>query len=167
MSSLILLAIIGKAQGIKGEVRLQIFAESPANLPAYNPLVTENAETITILSLKPHGKTGWVARLDGVRDRTQAEKLNGTRLYVPRERLPEPDDEDYYITDLIGMDVYDEAGDRLGIVKAVDNFGAGDLLDIAFETTGKTDYLPFTRACVPEIDIAHRRLLVRLPQEAG
>ena len=99
--------------------------------------------------------------------REQAQALRGLRLYIQRDRLPPPEDEDeFYLVDLIGLSVVSPTGEAMGRVKFVANFGAGDLLEIAPATPGEASwYAPFTRAVVPEIDLARGRIVVDRPPE--
>jgi len=107
-----------------------------------------------------------VARLKGVSNRDAAETLKNLRLYVAREKLPAPADDEFYVADLIGLAAETPGGDALGTVKAVHNFGAGDLIEIAPADGSATMMLPFTEATVPTIDIAGKRIVVEPPVEA-
>ncbi len=162
-SDRVLMAEIGAAHGIRGEVRVKPHGDDPMALADYGPLETEDGtRSFEILSLRPQ-KHMLIVRFKGVNDRNAAEALTRTRLYVPRERLPEPDEDDFYHADLIGLQVYDESGELLGKVATIANFGAGDLLEI--RPVGSTSFfLPFTREVVPEIDIANGRILAVPPE---
>jgi 16S rRNA processing protein RimM len=103
-----------------------------------------------------------VVSLKGVSSRNEAEALTGLDLSIPRDRLPKADDDEFYHADLIGLDAVGKDGAALGTVIAVQNFGAGDLLEIA-PRRGATILVPFTRAAVPEIDIAGKRVVVDPP----
>lgn len=159
---------IGAAHGIRGEVRVKSFTAVPLDLAAYGPLEAAGGRRFTIEAARPAGASPdmLVVRFAGIGDRNQAEALNGTDLTVPRERLPEPDDDEFYHADLIGLDAVTPAGVPLGTVVAVPNYGAGDLLEIA-PPKGPTLLVPFTRAAVPEIDLAAGRVVVDPPPEAG
>ncbi len=160
----ICLGQIGAAHGVRGEVRLRSFTADPAAITSYGPLETEDGRVLAIESLRP-AKDYFVARLSGVADRDAAERLANIRLYVPRERLPEPDEPDeFYYADLIGLAAVDRAGKQLGAVIAVHNFGAGDLLEVRPSAGGNTELVPFDAMTVPEIDIAAGRLVVDLPK---
>jgi len=102
--------------------------------------------------------------LKGITTRDEAERLNGIELYVPREKLPATDEDEYYHADLIGLAAVTTADEALGRVVAIHNFGAGDILEIA-PPHGATMLLPFTNAVVPTVDIAGGRVLIELPQE--
>src|SRR6185503_8065326 len=106
---------------------------------------------------------GVVARLEGVDDRTAAEALKGVELYVDRDRLPAAAEGEFYHADLIGLAAIDPEGKRIGEIVAVQNFGAGDLLEIRLAGSGKTELVPFSEAAVPEVDIAAGRAVVAMP----
>lgn len=154
--SLIEMAVIGAAHGLKGEVRVKSFAADPLSLGGYGPLQARDGRQFEIAALRPAGSAKdamLVVRFKGIDDRTAAEALNGLALFVPRERLPETDDEDeFYHADLVGLAVRDGEGRGIGSVTAVENFGGGDLLEVVHE--GRRGVLiPFTRAAVPAIDV--------------
>ena len=105
-----------------------------------------------------------VATLKGVSTREEAERLNGIELYIAREKLPDTDEDEYYHADLIGLAAVNAAGEPLGKVIAIHNFGAGDIMEIA-PPGGMTMLLPFTNAVVPSVDIAGGRVVIELPPE--
>jgi len=161
---LICLGQIGAPHGVRGEVRLRSFTSEPAAIAGYGPLQTEDGRVIAIESLRP-AKDHFVARLAGIGDRNAAEQLTNVRLYVPRNRLPEPDEPgEFYHADLVGLAVVDRAGARLGTVIAIHNFGAGDLIEVRADEGGATEFVPFDEANVPEIEIDARRIVVDPPQ---
>jgi 16S rRNA processing protein RimM len=158
--SRICLGQIGAAHGITGEVRLRSFTSDPNAITGYGPLETEDGRVLTIESMRP-AKDHFVARLSGIADRNAAERLTNERLYVPRERLPPPDDADeFYHADLIGLSAVDPAGEAFGTVVAVHNFGAGDLIEVRVEGVSKTELVPFDTTHVPGVDIAGGRIIV-------
>ncbi|MGH2340013.1 ribosome maturation factor RimM [Segnochrobactraceae bacterium EtOH-i3] len=161
-SDRILIARIGAPNGLKGEVRLLPFGDEPEALADYGPLFTAEGRSLTLASLRFQGDK-LIARFAGVVDRTGAEKLTGTDLFIDRTALPETEEDEFYLADLIGLDAVLADGAPFGKIVAVPNFGAGDLLDIAPLTGGQTVLIPFTRVCVPEIDIASRRVVVDPP----
>jgi len=161
----ICLGQIGAAHGLRGEVRLRSFTAEPEAIAGYGPLETEDGRIFEIESLRP-AKDHFVATFVGIRGRNAAETLVNIKLYVPRERLPEPDaDDEFYHADLVGLAVVDRAGLEIGSVVAVHNFGAGDLIELRLNTCDKTELVPFDDATVPEIDLAAGRLVVELPAE--
>ena len=132
-----LLGEIGAAQGLKGEVRLRSFTEEPAAIAAYGPLEDETGARDRDRGLRVTPKA-LIVRIKGVTTREGAEALTGTKLYVPRSRLPEREEEEWYHADLIGLAALDRDGVTIGTVVAIQNFGAGDLLEIA-PASGGTD----------------------------
>ena len=159
----ILLGRIAGAHGIRGEVLIRAFTERPEDIGAYGPLDDGGARTFTVEAVRATGK-GVVARLAGVRDRTAAEALKGTPLYVDRARLPAPGEGEFYHADLIGMSAVDAEGRPVGEVVGVHNHGAGDILEVRLAASGKTELVAFTDAFVPEVDLAGRRVVVRIDQ---
>ncbi|MBJ7579189.1 ribosome maturation factor RimM [Devosia sp. MC532] len=166
-SNRILLGKIGAAHGIKGEVRIISHTEDPKAIGSYGPLDTDRSGLVITIEKARLSKTVLVARLKGVADRNAAELLNGVSLFVDRERLPETDDEDdFYHTDLIGLDARLENGVSIGEVSALPNFGAGDLIEVRDPRSGDTFLYPFTKAVVPQIDIKGGFLVISPPLDA-
>jgi 16S rRNA processing protein RimM len=154
---------IGAPHGVRGEVRVHSFTADPAAIVSYGPLESEDGRVFEIESLRP-AKDHFVARFSGVADRDAAERLANIKLYVPRERLPDPDEPDeFYHADLIGLAVVDRAGAKRGTVIAVHNFGAGDLIEVRPDAGGNTELLPFDAMTVPEIDIAAGKIVIDPP----
>jgi 16S rRNA processing protein RimM len=148
--------------GVHGEVRLKSFCAEPAAIAAYAPLLTEDGRSFGVKLLRPI-PGAFAARLTGVATREAAEALKGTRLYAPRDRLPPLPEDEFYHADLIGLAVFDAGGAPLGTVRAVLDHGAGDILEIA--RAGAPDLLlPFTRAAVPTVDLAARRIVADPPE---
>src|SRR5690606_56821 len=137
---------IGAAHGIKGEVRIQSFTEDPLAIAGYGPLAT-NRPGLTVSIASARGTTNMlVARLDGVNDRNAAEGLNGVELYVDREILPEPEDEDdFYHADLVGLRAQLADGTVMGEVTGIANYGAGDILAVRAVNGSDSYRFPFTR----------------------
>jgi 16S rRNA processing protein RimM len=161
----ICVAQIGAAHGLRGEVRLRSFTEDPRAVTTYGPLESEDgARRFEIEGLRP-AKDHFVARLAGVTDRDAAEKLTNLRLYVSRDRLPPVEEADtYYHADLVGLAAVTPDGVHIGVVNAIHNFGAGDIVEI--KRNGADPLLmPFTEATVPEIDVRAGRMVVAPPAE--
>lgn len=158
----ICVARIGAAHGVRGEVRLFSFTADPAAIAGYGPFATADGRVIDIETLRP-AKDCFIARLKGVADRNAAERLRNAELYVPRERLPAAEADEFYHADLIGLAVVDRDGRVLGRIVALHNFGAGDILEVAFEGRRSSVMLPFTEAVVPVVDIDAGRITVDLP----
>jgi 16S rRNA processing protein RimM len=145
------MAVIGAAHGIKGELRVKTFTGDPLALGDYGPLYTTDGRAFEIEDIRPAGEVV-VVRFKGLRDRTAAEALTGTELFVDRSVLPAEEEDEFYHADLVGLAVRDEAGDA-GKVTAVQNYGGGDILEISYRGR-KGLLIPFSQAAVPEVDIA-------------
>jgi 16S rRNA processing protein RimM len=163
-SNLILVGRVAGAFGVKGEVRIASYTAEPEALLAYRDLKREDGSPgLTLTGGRP-AKGGLVARAREIETREQAEALRGLRLYIAREVLPAPDEDEFYLIDLIGLAVESPAGEPLGRVKDVRDFGAGDILEIQPEA-GPSWYLPFTREAVPEVRIGEGKLVAARPEE--
>jgi 16S rRNA processing protein RimM len=162
MADRVCLGAVSGAFGVNGDVRLKSFCANPAAIGDYGALTSEDGKSsFEISALKPI-KAGFSARLSGIATRDQAEGLKGTRLYAPRDVLPDLPDDEYYHADLIGLLALDTGGAEIGRVKAVVNHGADDLLEIHV-AGGGTALVPFLQAIVPTVDIAGGRLIVDPP----
>jgi 16S rRNA processing protein RimM len=159
----ICVARIGAAHGLRGEVRLNSFTADPMAVTQYGVLSNADGTRGFEIESCRAAKGVLIARLKGVADRTAAEALCNVDLYVPRDRLPPPDADEFYHADLIGLAAVGRDGAAIGTVVAVHDFGAGDILEIAPAGGGPTLLLPFNDAVVPEIDIAGGRLVVMPP----
>jgi len=157
-------ARIGAAHGVRGAVKLWTFTEDPLAVQRYGPLFTKDGARRFEVTDAREARDHLVATLKGVTTRDEAELLNGIELYVPREKLPATDDDEYYHADLIGLAAITTADQPLGRVVAIHNFGAGDIIEIAPQQ-GPTMLLPFTNAVVPIVDLASGRVVIELPQE--
>jgi 16S rRNA processing protein RimM len=154
----ILVASIIGPHGVRGLVRLQSFTDPVDGLTAYAALVDDTGRKLNMVFLS-RDKTQFLARIEGIADRTAAEALKGVKLFVPHAGLAEPEDGSFYHADLIGMATVDPQGTRLGMVVAVHNFGAGDILEIRGQD--RPDFMvPFAKAFVPEVDLASGRLVI-------
>lgn len=161
----ILIGEIATAHGIKGFVKVRGFVEDEKILE-HVPLYTkEDGGREIALTLKNPLKNDWVAEVKGVADRNAAEALRGTKLYIDREQMPEPDDGEIYIEDLKGLKIVDKDGATIGTLSGVENFGASDLLDIKPES-GASFYVPFTDDTVLDIDLDAGTMTVNLPETA-
>jgi len=161
---LVLVGVVAGAHGVRGEVRIRSFTANPRDIARYGTLSNEQGTRRFEVRVLSEAKGTVIARLDGVADRDAAEALRGVRLFVPRTALPKPGREEWYLADLVGLSAERKDGTAMGRVKSVENFGAGDLLEIE-RPDGSTVWLAFTRAAVPEIDVASGRLVVDPPEE--
>ncbi len=163
---LVEVGIFGAPHGVRGELRLKSFTAYPATIADYAPLTSEDGKrSFKIKSLRPIKGDMLVVSIEGIADRDAAETLTNLRLFVPRDQLPPPDEEEYYHADLIGLKVENANGLAIGYVTAVHDFGAGDILDITLDRGGPSVLLPFTKAAVPEINLQEGRLIAVIPEE--
>jgi 16S rRNA processing protein RimM len=164
MPAQVCLARIGAAHGVRGQVKLWTFTEDPFAVTRYGALSTKDGARQFEVTEAREAKGFLVASLKGVTTRHQAERLNGVELYVARDNLPATEADEYYHADLIGLAAVTPAGDALGCVLAIHNFGAGDIIEIA-PASGSTLMLPFSNAVVPTVDIAGGRVVIDRPAE--
>ncbi len=158
------MAKVVAAHGLRGALKLRCFTERPADVGAYGPVHDQHGRRRFELKVIGLARGGVLARVDGIGDRNAAEALRGTELFVPRAALPEPGADEFYHADLEGLVALRVDGARLGIVRSLDNFGAGDLIEVAADD-GRMLSLPFDRRTVPVVDLAHGRLVVEPPAE--
>ncbi len=160
----VLLGRITAAHGLKGEVKIASFTATPEDIAAYGPLTDAGGgRPLTLLGVRPFKAGTVIAHVKGVHSREDAEALRGTELYVAREALPPPEDEEFYYSDLIGLTAINPDGGVAGTIIAVHNFGAGDLLEIRPEAGGATQFIPFTKDRVPRVDVPGRTVTVVPP----
>ncbi len=162
--SQICVARIGAAHGVRGAVKLWTFTEDPLAVTRYGQLMTKDGARQFEVTHVREAKGHLVATLKGIATREEAERLNGVELYVAREKLPATSEDEYYHTDLIGLAAVNAAGEPLGRVIAIHNFGAGDIIEIA-PPNGATMLLPFSNAVVPTVDLEGGRVVIELPDE--
>ena len=160
----ICVARIGAAHGVRGAVKLWTFTEDPMAVMQYGPLSTKDGARNFEVANAREAKGHLVATLKGVATREEAERLNGIELYIPRSKLPATDADEYYHADLIGLAAENAAGEAIGRVIAIHNFGAGDIIEIA-TANGPTIMLPFSNAVVPEIDLKGGRIVIEPPED--
>ena len=167
MTRLILVGRVAGAFGVRGEVRISTYTEDPLAIARYKTLRGEDgAPALTITSARP-SKGGVVARSPQITTPEQADAMRGLRLFVARDDLPMPAEDEFYLADLIGMAAATPQGEALGLVKAVHNFGAGDILELDPGGGRPTRYLPFTRDAVPQVLITEGRIVAIPPAETG
>lgn len=157
----ILVAILGAPHGVRGELRVKSLTAEPMGFADYGPLTTRDGRILKVRPLRRQ-KDMVIARIDGVSDRDAAARLTNLELFADRARLPAPEEDEFYQADLIGLEAVTLAGERIGHIVAVPDYGAGDLLDIARDSQPNA-LVPFTRAIVPEVDIAGGRVVVDPP----
>lgn len=155
------LGAVSGAHGVRGDVRLKVFTQDPRDIGAYGPVSTEDGlRRFDVSAVRVSGNKV-TARLSGIGARDQAEALKGTRLYVDRSTLPETEEEEWYHADLVGLDCFDTEGQLIGAVTGIHDFGAGDIVEIEDTQGNGTVLIPFTKECVPSIDLEGGRLVVQ------
>jgi 16S rRNA processing protein RimM len=161
----VLLAAVMGAQGLKGEVKAKVFTDAPGALPRYGVLHDKNGRTFKITAFRSSKEGEAVIAFEGVNDRSSAEALKGTQLFVDRAALPESDEDEFYHADLIGLEARDSEGRVLGKVAAIHNFGASDVIELV-RSDGDQVHLAFTRETVPHIHIKDGYIIVAVPEDA-
>jgi len=164
MADLVCLAKIVAAHGIKGEVKVKSYTSNPKGVCAYGKLSNKDQSRFFELTFQGFSKELLRVKIKGVDTRNDAESLVGTELYIPRDRLPDLQEDTFYLTDLVGLKVLDAStDDKIGHIVGVYNFGAGDILEIKFDEQKQTEMLPFNNTYVPTIDVA--RGFVKIAQK--
>ena len=164
MSRDVLLAAVTGAHGLKGEVKVKTFTETPDALARYRRLHARDGRSFTVAHAKATKTDEAVVIFAEVVDRNTAESLRGLELFVSRDVLPEPAENEFYHTDLIGLTAIDEADRVIGTVKAIHNYGAGDVIEIA-RSDNDTVMLPFAKDFVPVVDLKAGRVVIAEPAE--
>lgn len=166
MGERVLMGLIANVHGLDGAVKIKSFTERPADILAYGPLCDEAGKRQFALSLIGQPKNDMLlARIEGITERTQAERLKGQKLFIPRHQLPDPKTDEFYLSDVLGLSVREEETGRvIGKAQALENYGAGNVLTILL-TEGQELSLPFTRAFVPVIDLENAIIGIHRPAE--
>ena len=158
------LGVIAGPHGVNGLLRVKSYTADPADVAAYGPVTDAAGARRFRIELTGTARDMLLARIEGVTDRTAAEALRGVELYVERDRLPAPDADEFYHTDLIGLTARSTDGEAIGTVAALYDYGAGDVIEIRAADGGAV-LLPFTKAVVPEVDLEHGVVVVDRPSE--
>lgn len=161
-ADLVLVGAVVGAFGVHGDVRVRTFTASPEGVAGYGPLLNKAGQVVLTPKRMRALPEGLALSAPEVASREAAQALKGTGLYVPRSALPPTEDDEFYHVDLIGCAVEGLDGTALGTVKAVQDFGAGDLLEVR-GPDGKDWYLPFTKAAAPLVNVAARRIVADPP----
>lgn len=164
MTDKICVGAIAGAYGVNGEVRLKSFTAEPTAMADYGPLSSEDGQKEFSITLTRPIKNGFAGRVSGVKTKEQADALKGVKLFVDRSKLPDLPDDEYYHSDLIGVEVFDTGGELLGRVKAVMNHGAADLLEIHGPGLKTTVLLPFTLEVIPTVDLKAGKIVADPPE---
>lgn len=159
-TDLVIVAAILRAHGVRGDVRVKSFTAEPEAVFDYAPFLDEAGKVLIDPVRARPAKDHFIVSPHAVRQKEEWDALKGTKLYVPRDRLPEVEEDEFYIDDLIGLDVFGGGNEKLGRVKAVLNHGAGDLLEIQSEDRPKPVLVPFTQLDVPVVDLQRARIVV-------
>jgi len=163
--NLVLIATIIDAHGIKGEVKLKAFTDNKKDIFSFKDIFASNCIDKYKITKKSLTEKSIIASIEGCNSRNDAEKLIGTNLYVKRDDLPEIDlESEVYYHDLINMRVLNQDRTEIAIVKAVYNFGAGDLIEIQYLSNNELDIIPFNKQVVINIDLVERYIIVDLPE---
>jgi 16S rRNA processing protein RimM len=149
---------------VRGALRLRSFTERPEDVAAYGPVYDQQGRRLFELQVIGRARGGVLVRIAGIGDRSAAEALRGVELYVARSALPELGSDEFYRADLEGLVVERPDGSRLGTVRSLDNFGAGDVIEVEAED-GRVLALPFDRQTVPMVDLDAGRLVIEPPVE--
>ncbi|MEL6792539.1 MAG: ribosome maturation factor RimM [Pseudomonadota bacterium] len=166
-SNLVCVGAIAGAFGVRGEARIKSFCAEPRDIAKYAPLSSEDGRRSFALKILKPTKGGFVARLGGLNTREEVEAMRGAKLFAPRDRLPALPDDEFYYSDLIGLNVVDTGGAEVGVVRHVDEYGAGDFLEIRLAATGKPLLVPFTRDAVPTVDLGAKRVVIDPPEDVA
>jgi len=164
MASDILLGVVTGAQGLRGEVKVKAFTETPERLAAYGPLHSPEGRTLCVKTSRAVRPGSVIVRFEGVDDRSTAEALIGTKLLVARAALPAAALDEFYHADLVGLRAQDADGRIIGEIRAIHNFGAGDVIELE-RAGGGTLLLPFTQETVPKVDLAGGSVTLAEPQD--
>lgn len=157
----LVLCVVGAPHGVRGECRVKSFTGDPMAIADYGTLFAADGRAFEIDDGRFLKDDMLVVKFAGMTDRDEVAKLTGTELFVDRANLPEAEEEDeFYHADLIGLDAVDAEGAHIGIIHSIQNFGAGDIIEIRPAGGGPTWLLPFTKAAVPRVDIIGRRLVI-------
>jgi 16S rRNA processing protein RimM len=161
---LLCVGVVTGPHGVRGQVRIKGFTANPEDIAAYGALSDQTGtKTYVVKVTGTAAKGALIASLTGIDNRNKAEAIKGLKLYVPRSALPEPEEEEYYHADLIGLSVQTVDGLELGVVRTIYDFGAGDVIEVE-NGERKTIVVPFTKAAVPVVDLAAGRLIVDPPE---
>ncbi|RVU39694.1 16S rRNA processing protein RimM [Hwanghaeella grinnelliae] len=163
-SDLVLVGVVTAPHGVRGLVKVKSFTEEPSDMVAYGLLSDQTGRKTFQMDIVGEAKGQLIVRMDGIADRNAAEDLKGQKLFIHRSALPETEEDEFYHADLIGLRTVLADGSPHGLIKAVYDFGAGDLLEVALDDAGMT-YLPFTREVVPTIDLVAGTATVIPPTE--
>ena len=159
----VLIGRIGAPHGVRGEVLIQSFAHEPRAIASYGPLDTEDGKQRLELKVIRETPKGLIVRVAGIGDRNGVEALKGQGLYIDRSRMPAAAADEFYRADLVGLRAIDSNGHTVGTISAVDNYGAGDILELRVDGSSETELIPFAAAYVPSVNVAAGTITIVLP----
>jgi 16S rRNA processing protein RimM len=162
MAGRVCVGLVTAAHGVRGAVRVKSFTAVPEDIAHYGPVEDETGQRRFMLAIIGAARGTLIVRLPGIEDRDRAEALRGLRFYLPRAALPTPQAEEYYHADLVGLAAVLTDGTPVGQVRAIHDFGAGDVIEIA-RPAAPPALVPFTRAVVPSVDLAAGKLVIDPP----
>ncbi len=163
----ICVGVVTGSFGVRGEARIKSFCAEPTAIADYSPLTNEDGSKEFTLTLTRPVKGGFAVRLSGITSREQADASKGLKLFARRDVLPGLPDDEFYYSDLIGLDVFNTGGEKLGRINAMHDHGAGDFLEIAGPSIKGSMLLSFTAETVPTVDLAGGRIIIDPPEEAA
>jgi 16S rRNA processing protein RimM len=161
---MVCVAAVATAHGVRGHLKLKTFTELPGSAAAYGPVYDAKGNRLFRMDVVTVLDNGLIVKAEGIADRNAAERLRGTALYVPRSVLPATEEDEFYHEDLVGLRAEDPAGALLGEIVSVQDFGAGDILEVRAPDGSLRDF-PFTKAVVPVVDLPGRRVVIDPPAE--
>lgn len=162
-NELICVGSIGGSYGVNGELRIKSFCAIAEDIETYSPLTREDGTGSYTIAIVRAVKGGFVIRMPEISTKEQADAMKGVKLYARRDQLPSLPDDEYYHSDLTGLQVLDTGGATLGTVKSVQNHGAGDLLEVQLPESSATVLVPFTLAVIPTVDMDTGRIIADPP----
>ena len=165
-SARVAVGVFGAPHGVRGEIKIKSYTGDPLAIAAYTPLTDQNGQRRFVLKKARSLKDDLlIVTVEGVTDRDAAARLTNLELYALREHMPEAEEDEFYHADLIGLKAVDEDNTEMGVVLALHNFGAGDIIEIKPKTGGPSLMLPFTKKIVPSIDLEKGSLTLVMPEE--
>lgn len=160
---LLLVGIVGAPRGLKGEVRVKSFTADPRDIGSYGELTDEAEKVRYKIKVTGKHKESVLARIEGIEDRTAAEKIRGLKLFVHREQMPKLQEDEFYLSQLVGLDAMLRDGKKWGKVILADDFGSGPVLEVEL-VEGKNEMVPFSLEVVPEVDLENGLIVVNPPE---
>lgn len=159
---LIPVGVIGAARGLKGDLRVKSYTADPRAIGSYGPLTNASGSEVFKVKVIGEQKGVLLVRIKGVEDRNGADAMKGQTLYIERDRLPKPDEDEFYFMDLVGLDAELGDGSPFGQVVDADDYGGGPFLEVASRDHGRV-LIPFTKACVPNVNITGKKVVIDPP----